>query len=215
MEIQRTPKISWRGAVTSVQPRIRLLRSFDEASHSYQGFVVGICGDLGEEQRDFRVALGQASYASLAIRVGDMLSGEGLPVADRNLETADLYKLSKLTLSGPRGAEKTDGAPWQGVAPSLLVYRERRCRRLSERTYETSCTTCLWGCRMPVEIIIDQWTPDRRKYRFETFCYGPISCPIYKAGPKRRVQGRKPGMTWEEPDWVDEEVAASRKDDDP
>ena len=63
-----------------------------------------------------------------------------------------------------------------------------------------------------VEIIIDQWNPSQRRYRFETFCYGPKSCSLYKAGPTRKVPGRK-GMSWEEEDWVDEEATAHRGED--
>ena len=48
-----------------------------------------------------------------------------------------------------------------------------------------------------------------REHRFETFCYGPKSCPAYRAGPTRKVPGRK-GMRWEEEDWVDEEATAHR-----
>ncbi|MFH1355940.1 MAG: hypothetical protein ABII18_02305 [bacterium] len=33
-----TVKIPWQGRVISAQPRIRLLRSFDESSHSYLGY---------------------------------------------------------------------------------------------------------------------------------------------------------------------------------
>ena len=29
--------------------------------------------------------------------------------------------------------------------------------RLDVRTYEGKCATCIWGCRMPVEMIIDRW----------------------------------------------------------
>ncbi len=29
---------------------------------------------------------------------------------------------------------------------------------------------------MAVEMIIDQWNPSKRRYRTETFCYGPRSC---------------------------------------
>ena len=65
---------------------------------------------------------------------------------------------------------------------------------------------------MPVEMIIDQWNPSNKRYRFETFCYGPKSCKSYKAGPTRIVPGRK-GMSWEEPDWVDEENTDHRSDD--
>ena len=63
----------------------------------------------------------------------------------------------------------------------------------------------MWGCRMPVEMIVDQWKPEIRRYREETFCYGPLSCSVYRAGPRRSVPGRK-GMTWVEDDWVDDEV---------
>ncbi len=57
---------------------------------------------------------------------------------------------------------------------------------------------------MPVEIIIDQWNPGKKKYRFETFCYGPLNYKLYKSGPIRKVPGRN-GMVYEEEDWVDEE----------
>lgn len=75
------------------------------------------------------------------------------------------------------------------------------------------CTTCIWGCEMAVEMIIDHWNPSVRRSRRETFCYGPKSCPSYKAGPTRQVPGRK-GMTWEEEDWVDEDATAHRGPDD-
>ena len=62
---------------------------------------------------------------------------------------------------------------------------------------------------MPVEMIIDQWNPSRKRYRFETFCYGPKSCPLYRAGAKRRVPGRK-DMSYTEEDWVDEDATSHR-----
>jgi hypothetical protein len=63
-----------------------------------------------------------------------------------------------------------------------------------------------------VEMIIDQWNPDVRRYRQETFCHGPKSCPLYAAGPVRKVPGRK-GMVWEEAGWVDEDATSHRGDD--
>jgi hypothetical protein len=70
----------------------------------------------------------------------------------------------------------------------------------------------MWGCEMAVEMIVDQWNPSVRRYRRETFCYGPKSCPVYSAGPTRKVPGRK-GMSWEEEDWVDEDATAHRGPD--
>jgi hypothetical protein len=99
--------------------------------------------------------------------------------------------------------------PWQGVPPDLQTYRDRGHRRLAARTFDTQCRDCLWGCRMPVTMIIDPWQPQRKRYRFEAFCYGPKSCSRYKPGPTRKVPGRK-GMTWVEEDWVDEDATAHR-----
>jgi len=56
---------------------------------------------------------------------------------------------------------------------------------------------------MPVEMIIDQWNPSQKRYRFETFCYGPKSCSLYRPGATRKVPGRK-GMSYTEEDWIDE-----------
>jgi len=65
---------------------------------------------------------------------------------------------------------------------------------------------------MAVEMIVDQWNPSQKRYRYEAFCYGPKSCPVYKPGPTRKVPGRK-GMSWEEEDWIDEEATAHRGPD--
>jgi len=94
----------------------------------------------------------------------------------------------------------------------LETYRQRGHRRLDVRTYEAKCQSCIWGCNMAVEMIIDQWNPSNKKFRTEIFCYGPKSCPFYKAGPTRKVPGRK-GMSWEEEDWVDEDAVSHRSMD--
>jgi len=65
---------------------------------------------------------------------------------------------------------------------------------------------------MAVEMIIDQWNPSKRRYRTETFCCGPRSCPLYRPGPQRKVPGRR-GMTYTEEDWVDEEATSRRAPD--
>ena len=62
---------------------------------------------------------------------------------------------------------------------------------------------------MPVIIIVDNWHPDEKLYRFETFCYGPKSCEVYKPGPRRNVPGGR-DLVWEEPDSVDEDATSHR-----
>jgi len=205
-------KKEWTGEVLSVQPRIRLTRSFDERTHSYLGYVLRVRGEWDGQPGEFVVAVGPGAHEKHEFRVGDRVSGKGVPVADPRLETADLYKVSGLALEarGDHSGEKPP--PFLGVPPPLEVYRERGHRRLAARTYSTRCSSCIWGAEMAVEMIVDHWNPSVRRYRRETFCYGPKSCAFYKAGPTRKVPGRK-GMTWEEEDWVDEDATAHRGPD--
>ena len=207
-----TDKISWRGEVLAVRPRIRLTRSFDERSHEYLGYSLRLDGELDGEVRAFTVAVGKAAQDKHAFRVGMEVRGRGHVVPDRRRETADLYKASRLeVLSTPPPPKR--GPPWAEAPPALPVYRERGHRRLARRTFDGEiCGACMWGCEMPVEMIIDQWNPGRRRYRAETFCYGPKSCGNYRAGPTRKVPGRK-GMTYTEEDWVDDDATSHREDD--
>jgi hypothetical protein len=195
----------------AVQPRIRLTRSFDQRSHNYLGYALKVRGCVGSEARDFLVGVGQATHTKHHLRAGNAVSGEALPAQDTRLETVELYKVSKLKVGPPETEDQAPPPPWRGVPPPLAVYRERGHRRLAARTFRERCWNCIWGCRMPVEMIIDQWNPSRRRYRTETFCYGPRSCPLYKAGPARTVPGRRPEMIYTEEDWVDEEATSHRR----
>ena len=197
-----TDKLAWQGRVLSVQPRIRLLRSFDERSHSYLGYVLQIDGVIGDEERMFTVGIGKAAQAKHAFRSGNHVSGVCTPAGDPRKEPAEFYKASKLMLLSPGSLPDQAPPPWQGVPPSVDEYRQHGHRRLSARTYTSKCNLCIWGCRMTVEIMVDHWNPSQRRYRTETFCYGPKNCPVYKSGPKRTVPGRR-GMVWVEEDLVD------------
>ena len=191
-------KVSWSGRVLSVQPRIRLLRSFDERGHSYLGYCLIVDGTIGNESREFSVGI-------------DKAEGNSVPVADARREPVEFYRASKLKVLQRSSEKSWNPPPWHGVTPDLETYQWRGHRRLSARTYNSRCQSCIWGSRMAVEMIIDPWNPPMR-YRFETFCYGSKSCGYYKAGPRRIVPGRK-GMRWEEPDWVDEQETAHRSMD--
>ncbi len=203
-------KINWSGEVISVQPRISLTRSFDERTHTYQGYTLRIRGLVDTEQREFAVGVGPATHAKHEFRVGDCVSGQAVPVADPETETVDFYKASAIQMLARGPDSPTTAPPFHGIPPSLEAYRQRGHLRLDARTYVAKCTTCLWGCEMAVDMIIDQWKPNLRRYRRETFCYGPKSCPLYNAGLTRKVPGRN-GMSWEEEDWVDQEATAHRE----
>jgi hypothetical protein len=202
-------KIPWSGRIISVQPRIRLTRSFDQRSHTYLGYALAVEGVIGDEVGQFSIGVGQAAQQKHQFQVGDEVRGEALPVADARLEPVAFYKTSKLKVLARSAGAASSAPPWHGIPVELEVYRARGHRRLSARTYERQCRSCVWGCRMPVVMIVDQWQPSKKRYRFETFCYGPKSCRLYQAGPSRTVPGRR-GLTWEEPDWVDEEATAHR-----
>lgn len=209
----KTAKIEWSGRIQAVQPRIRLMRSFDERSHSYLGYVLRFEGTIDDEPGESIIALGKAAQAKHRFRVGMEVSGLADPVPDTRLETAGFYKASGLKIINDAEGDFPASPPFHGVPPDLETYRSRGHRRLDTRTYDAKCMTCIWGCRMPVEMIIDQWNPSKKQYRFEAFCYGPKSCPIYRPGPARKVPGRK-GMSYIEEDWVNEDDTAHRGPED-
>lgn len=205
-------KSIFKGIIISIQPRIRLKRSFDEASHTYLGYAITLDGKINEKNTTFSIGIGKAVHAKHQFKVNDVISGECVPVQDPDMEPVEYYKVSKLKVIS-KGEQGSNSSPWELVPPELEVYRERGHRRLAARTYDTKCSSCMWGARMPVEIIVDNWNPrGRRKYRFETFCYGPINCKLYKAGPNRKVEGRN-GMVYVEEDWVDEMAVEHRGED--
>ena len=201
-------KIPFQGRLLSVQPRIRLTRSFDQRYHNYLGYCLTLLGTVGKENRTFSIGIGKAAGEKFGFRVGDNLQGLCETVLDPNLEPAEYYKVSKLKKTSD-GLDRGNPPPWEGIPPNLETYRARGSRRLEEMTYKKRCTTCIWGCNMPVEIIIDQWNPTDKMYRKETFCYGPLSCRHYTAGPTRMVPGRK-GMVYEEDASLDVEETKHR-----
>lgn len=201
-------KLEWKGIVYAVQPRIRLLRSFDQRHHNYLGYSLWVDGVIGGVQRVFWLGIGKSAQAKLQFEAGVTASGLCEAVENPQTETVEFYRASQLKIESRESKASWPAPPWKGVPPDLEVYRARGHRRLDAEWYRLHCRLCMWGCHMPVEVIVDQWNP-RKKYRAETFCCGPKSCMFYKAGPKRKVPGRK-GMSYTEENWVDEEATAHR-----
>jgi len=202
-------KLEWAGVILSVQPRIRLNRSFDERSHGYMGYALRLDGVVSGEEAIFWLGVGKASHEKFQFQAGVSVEGNAHPVTDDRLERVNYYKVSGTKVVSINDPADVCVPPWQGVPPELSTYRARGHRRLAASTYESKCINCIWGCKMPVILTIDQWNRDKVKYRIETFCYGPKSCRFYRAGPTRKVPGRN-GMSWEEEDWVDDEATAHR-----
>lgn len=198
--------IPWRGVVASVQPRISLHRSFDEMAHSYHGYTLRIERD---DDEPLLVGIGKAAQAKHEFAVGDEVSGRSYPVRDPEISVENVYKTSKLEVLH-RAERSTAGPPWHLVAPGLPTYRERGHRRVAPKTYENKCSSCIWGCKAAVDIMVDHWKPHLPlRHRFETFCYGPLSCRLHRAGPARKVPGRR-GMSWLHDDHIDELLTGHR-----
>lgn len=187
-------KSSLVGMIISIQPRIRLLRSVDEASLTYLGYEIRLERD--GEKTIVSICISKKSHAKHQFKVNDVISCECLSVPVPDKDIVDYYKVSKLKViyRGEQGNPSTprdQWEPWVMTPPDLDIYKERGHRRLEARSYAIICSRCIWGCRIPVEIIFDKLNSNsRKKYRFETVCYGPLSCKLYKAGPNR-VENRR------------------------
>jgi len=205
-------KTAWQGRLISIQPRIRLTRSFDQRYHTYSGYVLCIDGELDDTEGIFQIAIGKKAQEKFQFQIGDEVAGASVPVAEDRLEIAGYYKTSGLKLLASNPLQNPTAPPFVGIPPTIEVYRERGHRRLDSRTYKSKCLQCIWGCKMAVEMIIDHWNPSVKRYRVETFCYGPKSCSFYRAGKPRKVPGRK-GMVYTEEDWLDEETTSHRGED--
>ena len=80
-----TQKIPWAGRLIGVHPRIRLLRSFDQRQHSYQGYVLRVDGSCGDQTGEFLIAVGKSAHEKHGFRVGMEVSGQSVPVDDPRL----------------------------------------------------------------------------------------------------------------------------------
>lgn len=118
-------KAAWSGRVVAVQPRIRLLRSFNERSHSYLGYMLRIDGTCGGQAGEFLIAVGGAAHKKHRFQVGMELSGYSAPVEDPRKETAAFYKTSGLKVMKDAEGETPAGPPFHGVPPELETYRSR------------------------------------------------------------------------------------------
>jgi hypothetical protein len=114
-------KIPWQGVLLSVQPRIRLTRSFDQRSHTYLGYALKVSGRVGREAREFIVGVGQGAHTKHHFRAGNAVSGDALPVPDPRFETVEFYKVSKLKVGLPE--LRTSHSQLRGA----VFHRRLRC----------------------------------------------------------------------------------------
>ena len=122
-------KHTFKGTIISIQPRIRLTRSFDEASHTYLGYAITLDGEIDDQNTTFSIGIGRAAHAKHQFKVNDLISGECVTVPDLDTEPTEYYKVSKLKLITQSTTIMNTSEPWELVPPELEVYRERGHRR--------------------------------------------------------------------------------------
>ena len=216
-------KIKFEGKVLSVQPRSNVWRyRLDNRTHTLTGYNIFLegttdenltaDGKAGTEKHKFAIAVSEKQQEKLHFHIGDEISGTAWTKKYPKLEYADYYRAGALKKTA--AAEPSDNEnmpPWTNEVPALSVYDWRGCRMLDKRSWSTKCFTCKWAAMANVAIEYN-WGISR-KFRFESFCYGPFSCKYYKMGKPRAVPDKQLGSVYDE-GWLDEICTENRKDDD-
>lgn len=206
-------KINWEGRIISIQPRTRVWRYVtDNRTHYHLGYNLFVEGGSCYSEKHFTVAISDKQQSKGLFRIGDMLKGTAWTKKHEEREFADFYRAGSLKLLN-RANEKLEviSPPWIMVPPPMQTYEERGARMLSKSLWKKKCFQCIWANMANVEI---QWDFDRdiKKYRFETFCYGPKTCKYYKMGRPRSVPYRNRDSALDE-GYLDELCTEGRDDD--
>ena len=182
----------------------------------------------------FCVAISGKQQERLALRIGDGVKGTGWTPLHPEAEFADLYRAGALKVTSRADADRAGtvvvmdeegpgcdygpiprvissgypGPPWTMAAPPLDVYAWRGARMLSKASWKSGCLPCVWANMANVTIQYNFDTGTVRN-RFETFCYGPLSCKRYRMGPARSVPYSGRGSA-SDCGWLDEIMVGYR-----
>ncbi|MDA3847513.1 MAG: hypothetical protein PF505_13410 [Vallitaleaceae bacterium] len=180
-------KIKWKGRIISIQPRTRVWRYVtDNRTHYHIGYNIFLEVTTDEGVESFAVAISEKQQLKEAFRIGDIVSGTAWTKKYPEREYANYYRAGALKLLERSTELEETSCPWTGPLQEMEVYEYRGARMLSKSLWKGKCFTCYYATMANVEI---QWDFDRdiKKYRFESFCYGPKSCKYYKPGRARSV----------------------------
>ncbi|MDQ2087745.1 hypothetical protein RBH29_15045 [Herbivorax sp. ANBcel31] len=206
-------KITWEGKVLSIQPRARVWRYLvHNRTHYLLGYNFFIEGFSSNGLENFTVAISEKQQLNSEFRVGDIIKGTAWTKKYEKREFADYYRAGALKLLN---REKDEiiifPPPWIIKPPSMNVYEDRGARILSKNQWKSKCFQCIWANMSNVEI---QWDFDKdiKKYRFESFCYGPKSCKYYKMGRARSVSHKNMGSVLD--DGFLDDICTENRDED-
>jgi len=213
MKAQEQNKIKVSGTVISVQARSNVWRyRLDNRNHGATGYNIFIMGnaDGKEPDSEFVVAISENNQSKVHFHIGDEISGTAWTKKYDKLEYADYYRAGALKVISAADVPECSEAPWNDEVPELSVYDNRGCRMLDSKTWKSKCFTCKWANMANVAIEYDFGVS--QKFRFETFCYGPKNCKLYKQGKPRAVPYKGDGSSYDD-GCLDEILTDHRKDD--
>lgn len=203
MKKNNPTKVKWQGTLVSIQPRTTVWRYvLDNRTHSHIGYNLFLDGSVDGVDGRFSVAISEKQQQKEMLRIGDELSGTAWTKMYSVSDYADYYRAG--AIKHIRASEPEVGSvapPWKIAPPDLETYEYRGARMLSLSCWKGKCFPCVWANMAAVEIEYD-WGISR-KYRFESFCYGPKSCKFYKMGKPRSVPYKGRGVSYDE-GWLDD-----------
>jgi hypothetical protein len=180
-------RIRWQGEIQAVQCRAWVWRyRTDNRTHHHLGFNLWVKGEAGDHPGKFIVAISDSQQRKLQLRIGDGARGTAWPCEKAKHDIADLYRAGGLRIISRLDAPTQQQAPpFVGTPPPLEVFEARGARMLDPTRWRNECMTCVWANKSAVEIEYN--FGKSKRYRTETFCYGPKSCRLYERGEPRPV----------------------------
>ena len=206
-------KIEFSGMIRSVQPRSNVWRyRLDNRTHTMTGYNLFLHGTAEGVEKEFAVAVSEKQMIKMCFHIGDEISGTAWTKMYPKMEYADYYRVGGLKkVSESLNSREASTAPWTDEVPELSVYAWRGCRMLDSRSWKGKCFPCKWVCMANVTIEYN-WGVSQ-KFRFESFCYGPKNCKLYKMGKPRAVPYKDCGSDYDT-GWLDDICTENRGDDD-
>jgi hypothetical protein len=206
-------RIRWQGQIESVQCRAWVWRyQMHNRTHHHLGFNLWVIGEADGREGRFIVAVSDTQHTKMRFRIGDVVKGTAWTCIKAKHDIADYYRAGGFrVLSRANTKNESMGPPFTSLLPSIETFGIRGARMLDAKLWRKQCFQCMWANKSAVEI--EYKFGKVRRYRKETFCYGPKSCSIYDMGPPRPVQYFEIGPFMDE-GWMDDLCTELRGEDD-
>lgn len=212
MKVNDPEKIEWQGTIVSIQPRTTVWRyRLDNRTHYHKGYNLFLDGQVNDQKKPFSVAISEKQQQKYHFRIGDLAKGSARIKKYEVSDYADYYRAGEMKIIRKAELATVTPPPYLIEPPDMATYENRGARMLSASNYKGTCFQCAWATMSAVEIEYN-WGVSKR-YRFESFCYGPKSCKLYKMGKPRAVPYKDCDSDYDE-GWMDDLCTEGRGEDD-